>query len=88
MHTPLLFIRSGNTAWCFVVVVVAIVLFVLLLCWCYSCLEEDKREEAKEEGDGKVDHDLVVLGLEGDVLGRWIVKKVVPGAGRSGRGGR
>ena len=71
---------------------VAIVLFVLLLlllfCLCYSCLEEDKREEAKEEGDGKVDHDLVVLGLEGDVLGRWIVKKAVPGAERSGRGGR
>ena len=69
---------------------VVIVLFVLLLLFglCYSCLEEDKREEAKEEGDGKVDHDLVVLGLEGDVLGRWIVKKVVPGAERSGRGGR
>ena len=66
--------------------VIIIVLF--LFCLCYSCLEEDKREEAKEEGDGKVDHDLVVLGLEGDVLGRWIVKKVVPGAGRSGRGGR
>ena len=69
-------------------VAIVLLLLLLLFCLCYSCLEEDKREEAKEEGDGKVDHDLVVLGLEGDVLGRWIVKKVVPGAGRSGRGGR
>ena len=41
---------------------------IVLFCLCYSCLEEDKREEAKEEGDGKVDHDLVVLGLEGAYL--------------------
>ena len=33
-------------------------------------LEDDKREEAKEKRDGKVDHDLVVLGLqEEEVLG-------------------
>ena len=49
---------------CFVIV------FLFLFCWLRvvvffsTGLEDDKREEAKKKGDGEVDHDLVVLGLQ------------------------
>ena len=58
---------------CFVIV------FPILFCWSRvivffsTGLEDDKREEAKEKRDGKVDHDLVVLRLqEEEVLDEYV----------------